>query len=162
MRSKPLRFVFAPLFLLVAIPAVPSAGGGSEQTADSKAAASPMQGTWTGTTSQEKKIEIFVKDSALDLIKLDWAITFDAPCAPPGEHRTRSTREGKHLARFPYREPVKDLAFKTKFGIGRDLDATLSGAFGTDGSASGDLEIQTIESSPCKGTVKATWKARRR
>jgi hypothetical protein len=131
------------------------------QGAKPAAAEAPVEGTWTGTTSQGRRIEIRLKDSALDLIKLEWTITFEAPCPPPGDKVPRSSREGRHRVRFPYREAVKDMAFKTTFGIGRDLDASLSGTFGHDGSASGDLELKTLGSSPCVGAAKATWKAQR-
>lgn len=147
----------AVALLLWLSPAVADAGAREEAAKES-----PIEGTWEGTTSQSRKITIHVKDHALSRIRLEWEMTFDTPCPPPGSNRPQATRQGTAVMRFPFREPVKDAAFHTKVGIGRDLDASVDGTFADDGSAEGEIQLRSTEGSACKGSQKLTWTAKRR
>jgi hypothetical protein len=63
--------------------------------------------------------------------------------------------------RYQYPETLRGGRLKTRIGIGRDLDVALSGVFAADGTVAGDLELTTVDTSPCSGEAKATWKATR-
>ena len=124
--------------------------------------AADASGTWKGTTSQGKELEIEIEANEVKWIRVGWQIAFDGDCVPPEGGPAERRREGTHLMRYQYPETVKAGRLKTRFGIGRDLDLLFTGTFLANASASGDVDLGTIESSPCAGKLKATWTANRK
>ena len=118
-------------------------------------------GTWKGTTSQGKEIELAVEENDLKSLRVGWQIDFESACVPPEGGPAERSREGSHFMRYQYPETVREGRLKTRIGIGRDLDVAVTGVFAADGTASGDIELLTVAASPCTGKAKATWKASR-
>ena len=85
----------------------------------------------------------------------------DLSLAPDGRLPQRA-REGLQVMRYQYPEPVRSGRLKTRLGVGPDLDLALSGTFGPDGTASGDIDLATNGGTRCSGKTKATWKATRK
>jgi hypothetical protein len=119
-------------------------------------------GTWTGTTSQGRAIEIEVDAGNVKLVRVGWRIAFENECVAPDGRLPQRDREGVQLMRYQYAEPVRGGRLKTRMGVGSDLDLVLSAAFGSDGTASGDLDLRTVSGARCVGQLKATWKATRK
>ena len=123
-------------------------------------ATSTLDGTWKGTTSQEKPISLGIKSDALTEFRIGWTIEFEKVCRPADTNVPQKSRQGTHVLRFQAPEALRAGVLKTQVGVESDLDLILSGTFTPEG-ASGQIEISTIPSSPCKGATKATWKAKR-
>ena len=117
-------------------------------------------GTWKGRTSQGRDIEIEVDTNNVKVLRVGWQIAFESECLADGRLPQRS-REGRHVMRYQYPEPVRAGRLKTRIGVGSDLDLALSGTFGPDGTASGDIDLATNGGTRCQGKVKATWRATR-
>ncbi|MBI3932082.1 MAG: hypothetical protein HY317_01580 [Acidobacteria bacterium] len=126
------------------------------------AAGAGPQGTWKGTTSQDRPIELRLREGSLSFLKVGWRLTFDKPCPPPGSRIPAASRSDTHVMRFQAPVPLEDGALRTRVGIGRDLDLVLEGTFDADGAASGEILLETIESSPCRGRTTLKWKAHRK
>ena len=118
-------------------------------------------GTWKGTTSQGRDIEIEIDTNNLKVLRVGWQIAFENECLGGGRLPQR-TREGLQVMRYQYPELVRAGRMKTRLGVGPDLDLTLSGSFTPDGTASGDLDLATNGDTHCSGKVKATWRATRK
>lgn len=116
-------------------------------------------GTWKGLTSQGREVEIEVETNNVKLLRVGWQIAFDAECVAPDGRLPQRTREGIQVMRYPYPEPVRAGRLKTRLGVGSDLDLVLSGTFGADGTANGDIDLATVGATRCSGKLKATWKA---
>jgi hypothetical protein len=119
-------------------------------------------GTWKGSTSQGRDIEIEVDTNNVKVLRVSWEIAFDSECVAPDGRLPQRAREGIQVMRYQYPEPVRAGRLKTRMGVGSDLDLLLSGTFGADGTASGDLDLATVGGTRCSGKIKATWKATRR
>jgi hypothetical protein len=141
--------------------AAASPGAPSSPAAPAPVAPLDPDGTWKGTTSQGKEIELVVEEKDLKSLRVGWQIGFDKACIPPEGGPAELSREGSHFMRYQYPETVREGRLKTRIGIGRDLDVAVTGVFAADGTASGEIELLTVEASPCAGKAKATWKASR-
>ena len=119
-------------------------------------------GTWEGHTSQGLDIEIEVDTNNVKVLRLGWRIAFDRECLAPDGRLPQRSREGLHVMRYQYPEPVRAGRLKTRLGVGPDLDLALSGTFDPDGTASGEIDLATNGGTRCSGKAKATWKATRR
>lgn len=119
-------------------------------------------GTWKGSTSQGHDIEIEVDTNNVKVLRVGWEIAFENECVAPDGRLPQRAREGIQVMRYQYPEPVRAGRLKTRMGVGSDLDLALSGTFGPDGTASGDLDLATVGGTRCSGKIKATWKATKR
>lgn len=119
-------------------------------------------GTWKGSTSQGHDIEIEVDANNVKMLRVGWEIAFDTECLAPDNRLPQRGREGMHVMRYQYPEPVRAGRIKTRLGVGADLDLSLSGTFTSDGTASGNLDLATVDGTRCSGEIRATWKATRR
>ena len=118
-------------------------------------------GTWKGSTSQGRDIEIEIDTNNVKVLRLGWQIAFENECLGGGRLPQRS-REGIQVMRYQYPEPLRAGRLKTRLGVGPDLDLALSGTFGPDGTASGDIDLATNGDTRCSGKIRATWKATRK
>jgi hypothetical protein len=117
-------------------------------------------GTWKGSTSQGHEIEIEIGTNNVKVLRVGWRIAFENECLG-GERLPQRSREGLQVARYQYAEPVRAGRLKTRLGVGPDLDLALSGTFGPDGTASGEIDLATNGGTRCSGKLRATWKATR-
>ena len=162
--------VLLPLLLLTPQSPAPSPGAPPSPAVSPQPTPSPAaspapevdaSGTWKGTTSQGRDIEIVVEENDVKSVRLSWQIAFDRDCLPPDGGPPQRERQGVHFMRYQYPETVKGGALKTRIGIGGDLDAVVKGTFGADGNATGEVALSTIEDARCSGKLTATWTARR-
>lgn len=119
-------------------------------------------GTWTGSTSQGREVEIDVEGNEVKLLRLGWQIEFERECPAPDTRLPQREREGVHVMRYQYPESVRAGRLRTRLGLGSDLDLLVTGVFAADGTASGEMQLATVEGARCAGKVDATWKATRR
>ena len=139
----------------------PAAVPGPPAPQSQPAADVDASGTWKGLTSQGREIEIEVETNNVKVLRVGWQIAFDNECVAPDGRLPHRTREGIQVMRYPYPEPVRAGRIKTRIGVGSDLDLALSGTFGPDGTASGDVDLATVGTTRCSGKLKGTWKATR-
>jgi hypothetical protein len=141
-------------------PSAPESPVPSASPAAAESAAS-LDGRWKGTTSQGKPIELDVKDAGLVDVKMGWRIEFEKVCRAPDSNIPQQSREGVHRMHYQAPESLKNGTLTTQVGVEADLDLVLTAAFAADGTATGQIDLKTSDSSPCKGSTKASWKGRR-
>jgi hypothetical protein len=120
-----------------------------------------VSGVFKGTTSQGREIEIVVEANTVKSLRVGWQIAFERDCLAPDTRLPQRTREGVQVMRYQYPELVRDGRLKTRLGVGSDLDLLVTGGFERDGSATGDIDLSSVDGARCSGKVKASWKAAR-
>jgi hypothetical protein len=120
-----------------------------------------VTGVWKGVTSQGREIEIQVDTNNVKVLRVGWQIAFENECVAPDGRLPQRDRQGIQVMRYQFPEPVRAGRLKTRMGVGSDLDLVVSGTFGPDGAASGDLDLATVNGTRCLGKLKASWKAKR-
>lgn len=119
-----------------------------------------VDGTWIGKTSQDRAIEVVVRDGAVSSLKVGFSLKLDAVCARPGSPVATDYRGGEADVTFGKPVPVTAGRFVVNAGIS-DVDAQVIGEFSSSG-ATGTIDLQPTPASGCSGKDRLTWSAARR
>jgi hypothetical protein len=128
----------------------------------------PLDGNWTGRTSQGKAVSFRIEAGVMRTLDLDWTMDLDRVC--PG--RTGSAPVPSRIEQgtiFYFHPQVRGsepppIRFPA-FAFSREVEApdvsvtlALNGSFGSDSTVSGDM---SLTATGCPGRGTATWKASR-
>lgn len=125
-------------------------------------AQAPLEGTWEGESSQQRKVSFDLKAGEIRSFTLDWEIVSSEPCAGSPERPVPVTKLNETAVMFFLENPVVrhgkfSFTYHGLTGM-RSRTAAITGTIAADGSASGQFELLAPD---CKARSKGTWAARR-
>lgn len=134
----------------------------AQQSVGRAEAQAPLEGRWTGESSQQRKVSFDLKGGEIRSFTLDWEIVPPEPCAGSPERPVPVEKLNETAVMFFLENPVvRQGKFSfTYHGLAgmRSRTAAITGTIASDGSASGQFELLAPD---CKARSKGTWTARR-
>ena len=126
----------------------------------------PLDGYWTGRTSQGRPIGFRIEAGSLRTLELDWILAYEGVCqgGPAPGSETAGAETFYFDPRTPGYEPppIRPPAFTVAREVGTPkapVSMVLSGRFASDSTVSGDM---TLSADGCPGRATITWKAGRK
>ncbi|MCI0698587.1 T9SS type A sorting domain-containing protein [candidate division KSB1 bacterium] len=106
-----------------------------------------IDGEWSGTTSQGKKIDFSTKDNGLWAISVDFVFNFGS-CTLSGPASRRN-----------FQTPIVVIA-ENKFSVSVSQRISVTGMFTSDTTASGTIRAE-VNVPGCQGQAETSWRARK-